>query len=51
MAQAYNKYYFEHRILEGEPARTEAKLMLTAAVRQVLRTSLYLAGIEAPDRM
>lgn len=51
LAQAYNKYYFEHRILEGEPAQTEAKLMLTAAVRQVLRTSLYLAGIEAPDRM
>lgn len=51
LAQAYNKYYFEHRILEGEPAQTAAKLMLTAAVRQVLRTGLSLAGIEAPDRM
>lgn len=51
LAQAYNKYYFEHRILEGEPNQTAAKLMLTAAVRRVLRTGLSLAGIEAPDRM
>lgn len=51
LAQAYNKYYFEHRILDGEPAQAAAKLMLTAAVRSVLRTGLFLAGIEAPDKM
>lgn len=52
LAQAYNKYYFEHRIVEeGDPAGTAARLALTSAVRDVIRTGLYLIGVEAPERM
>ena len=52
IAQAYNKYYFEHRIMEeGDAAGTQARLMLTRAVRDVIRTGLWLVGIEAPERM
>lgn len=52
LAQAYNKYYFEHRIVEeSDPASTAARLALTSAVRDVIRTGLYLIGIEAPERM
>lgn len=52
LAQAYNKYYFEHRIVEeSDPAGTAARLALTSAVRDVIRTGLYLIGIEAPERM
>ncbi len=51
IAQAYNKYYYEHRILEGELAAQAAKVALTAAVRDVIRTGLWLIGIEAPERM
>ena len=51
IAQAYNKYYYEHRILDGEPAQAAARVALTDAVRQVIKTGLYLIGIEAPERM
>ena len=52
LAQAYNKYYFEHRIMdESDPAGTAARVNLTRAVRDVIRTGLYLIGVEAPERM
>ena len=51
IAQAYNKYYYEHRILDGEPAGAAARVALTDAARQVIRTGLWLIGVEAPERM
>ena len=51
IAQAYNKYYYEHRILDGEPAQAAARVALTDAARTVIKTGLYLIGIEAPERM
>ena len=51
IAQAFNKYYYEHRILDGEPAQAAARVALTDAARQVIKTGLYLIGIEAPERM
>ena len=51
IAQAYNKYYYEHRILDGEPAQAAARVALTAAAKTVIKTGLYLIGIEAPERM
>ena len=39
LAQAYNKYYFEHRIMdESDPAGTAARVNLTRAVRDVIKT-------------
>lgn len=52
LAQAYNKYYFEHRIMdESDPVGTAARVNLTCAVRDVIKTGLYLIGVEAPERM
>ena len=52
LAQAYNKYYFEHRIMEeSDPAGSAARVKLTDAVRDVIKTGLYLIGVEAPERM
>ena len=51
IAKAYNNYYYEHRILDGDPAATAARLQLTEACRQVIRTGLYLIGLSAPERM
>ncbi len=51
LAQAYNKFYFERRILDDNPGARAARLMLTAATRDVIKTALYLIGIEAPERM
>ena len=51
LAQAYNKFYYEHRILDGAPGEVSARVSLTQAVQQVIRTGLYLIGIQAPERM
>lgn len=51
LAQAYNKYYYEHRILDSDAAASAARVRLTEAVRDVIRIGLWLIGIEAPERM
>ncbi len=51
IAQAFNRYYYEHRILDGEPAQIAARTALTKAACTLIRTGLYLIGIEAPERM
>ncbi len=51
IAKAYNKYYYAHRVLDDNGAATAARLQLTSAVADVVKTGLYLLGIEAPERM
>ena len=51
IAQAFNKYYYEHRILDGDPAQAAARVALTGATAALIKTGLYLIGIEAPERM
>ena len=51
IAQAYNKFYYEHRILDDAPGAAAARVALTRAVRNVIKTGLWLIGIEAPERM
>ncbi len=51
LCQAYNKFYYEHRILDDGDALAAARVKLTEAVRNVVKKGLYLIGIEAPERM
>ena len=51
IAQAFNKYYYEHRILDGEPSQAAARVALADAARRVIRTGLWLIGMDAPERM
>ena len=51
VASSFNKFYFECRILEDDPALRAARLALTDAARQTIRNGLYLLGLEAPERM
>ena len=51
IAKAFNKFYYEHRILDGDAAAAQARLSLTRAVRDVIRLGLYLIGVEAPEQM
>ena len=51
IAQAYNKFYYEHRILDDAPATAAARVALTRAVKNVIKTGLWLIGIESPERM
>ena len=51
LAQAFNKFYYENKVMVDEPGVRTARLMLTRAVKQILCQALYLIGIEAPARM
>ena len=51
VAELFNKYYIDNRILNAESGVREARLLLTSAVKQVLKNALSLLGIAAPDKM
>ena len=51
IAQGYNKFYYEHRVLDAEPGVAAARVALTKAVKDVIKTGLWLIGIEALERM
>lgn len=51
LAQAYNKFYYEHRILDCEPATSAARIAITQAVRDVIGTGLTLIGVEPTEKM
>ncbi len=51
LAQAFNKFYFEHRILSDNLAEQNAKLELVVATKDVLKRGLELLGIKAPEQM
>lgn len=51
LAQAYNKFYFEHKIITAEEGARETRLMLTMAVHRVLEDGLKLLGISCPKKM
>jgi len=50
LAQAFNKYYAEVKILE-ESAEQQARLALVYSVTEVLKEGLRLLGLEAPVEM
>lgn len=50
LAQAFNKYYGEVKILE-EGASKQARLALVYSVTVILKEGLRLLGIEAPEEM
>lgn len=51
LAQYFNKYYYEHRIMDGDEPSTNARIQLTRAVQKTIKTGLSLLGIAAPERM
>ncbi len=51
LAQAFNKFYYENKVMVDEPGTRAARLLLTDVARQTLKQALYLIGIEAPERM
>lgn len=51
IAQGYHKFYFEHRIITEDAAKTSAYLLLCNAVRTVIANGLAILGISAPEKM
>lgn len=51
LAQCYNHFYFDDRIIGEEEGVMQARLLLTKCTRDTLKTALSLLGIEAPEKM
>lgn len=51
LAEAFNKYYFEHRILVDDSAKQRARLFVVESTKYVLKCGLSLLGIDAPNKM
>ena len=51
LAQSYNRFYFENRILGEEEGVMQARLLVTKCTRDCLKTALGLLGIDAPEKM
>ena len=51
LAKAYNKFYLAHRIINAPEGAKNVRLMLTSAVRQVIKNGLTLLGMKAKEKM
>ena len=51
LAQAYNKFYFERKIIGEAAAISAGRLALTVAVRDTLKEGLGLLLLKAPEKM
>jgi len=51
LAQKYNYFYQKNKILESEENVKQFRLMLTQAVRKVIKEGLYLLGIKTVEKM
>ena len=51
LAQKFNLFYNMHRILNVSEPKLEFRLRLTTATGQIIKNSLFLLGIAAPEKM
>lgn len=51
ISNAFNRFYYEQRIMADDEAVRAARLALTDATRQTLKNGLNLLGLTAPERM
>ncbi len=51
LAQSFSRFYDSNKIISDDKKTTEARLLLTQAVGNVLKTGMNLLGIQMPDRM
>ncbi len=51
LAGLLHNYYFKHRVITEDQARTGAKLFLMKQVKTVIQSALKILGVNAPERM
>ena len=51
VCSCFNKFYYDNRIMDENEGVRNARLALTDAARNVIKTGLYLVGLEAPEQM
>ena len=51
VCSCFNKFYYDNRIMDENEGVRNARLALTDAARNAIKTGLYLVGLEAPEKM
>ena len=51
LAQAFHKFYTEHKVLTDDKVKTSTYLLLADSVRTVMKIGLSLLGVNVPERM
>ncbi|EMZ0034905.1 arginine--tRNA ligase, partial [Acinetobacter baumannii] len=51
LAALFHGWYNEHKVLSDDAKLTQARLLLSINVQQVLRNGLELLGVSAPEAM
>ena len=51
IAQGFNRFYNEERIIQGDATGTVSRLTLVIATKNAIKNGLALLGIKAPERM
>ncbi|OGW40752.1 MAG: arginine--tRNA ligase [Nitrospirae bacterium GWD2_57_9] len=51
LAGLLHNYYFKHRVITEDTARTGAKLFLMKQVKTVIQSALAILGVNAPEKM
>jgi arginyl-tRNA synthetase len=51
LAGLLHNYYFKHRVITEDAARTGARLFLMKQVKTVIQSALKILGVNAPERM
>lgn len=51
LAQSYNLFYQKHSVLKAEEAQKPLRIALTQATGTILKSGLYLLGIETVEKM
>ena len=51
LAALFHGWYNEHKVLNDDAELTQARLLLSVNVQQVLRNGLELLGVSAPETM
>jgi arginyl-tRNA synthetase len=51
LAGLLHNYYFKHRVITEDAARTGAKLFLMKQVKTMIQSALKILGVTAPERM
>ena len=51
VAQAFNRFYIEHRVISDNIAEQNARLQVVEATATVLKKGLALLGIDSPEKM
>lgn len=51
LCSAFNKFYFDNRIISEDGNLTKARILLTQKTRDIIARGLYLIGLKAPESM